>query len=69
MEPEFIKTFTQVIKEQLVKDNRISILELGQFRKVHHTQTQKKMDDGRVVMMPPRDTIEFKPEILQQNDN
>ncbi|MFO7845192.1 MAG: HU family DNA-binding protein [Balneolaceae bacterium] len=69
MEPEFIKGFTQVIKEQLVKNNRVSIEGLGEFRKVHKTQEQKKLDDGRVMMMPPKDTIEFKPEISQQNDH
>lgn len=63
MEPAFIKSFTQVIKEQLVKDHRVSIDGLGQFRKVHLSQTQKKLEDGRVVLMPPKDTIEFKPEI------
>ena len=69
MEPAFIKSLTQVIKEQLVKNNRVSIEGLGQFRKVHQTQEQKKLDDGRIVMMPPKDTIEFKPEISQKNDH
>lgn len=69
MEPRFIKNFIKVVKEQVAKDNRIQIDGFGQFLKVHQTQTQKKLDDGRVVLMPPKDKIEFKPEIPQTNDN
>lgn len=69
MDPLFIKNFIQVVKEQIAKDNRVQIDGLGQFLKVHQTQTQKKLDDGRVVLMPPKDKIEFKPEISQTNDD
>ncbi|WP_340103438.1 HU family DNA-binding protein [Rhodohalobacter sp. 8-1] len=69
MEPQFIKSFIQVVKEQIVKENRVQIDGLGQFHKVHQTQTQKKLDDGRVVLMPPKDKIEFKPEISHTNDD
>lgn len=69
MEPRFIKNFVQVVKEQIAKDNHVRIDGLGQFLKVHQTQTQKKLDNGRIVLMPPKDKIEFKPEISQTNDD
>lgn len=69
MEPQFIKSFVQVIKEQISKDNRVQIDGFGQFLKVHQTQTQEKSEDGRLVLIPPKDKIEFKPERSQQNDD
>jgi nucleoid DNA-binding protein len=69
MEPQFIKNFIQVVKEQIAKDNRVQINGLGQFIKVHQTQTQTKLDDGRIVLMPPKDKIEFKPETSLTNDD
>lgn len=69
MEPLFLNNFIQVIKEQVARDNRVQIEGLGQFFKVHEIQAQKKSEDGRVVLIPPKDRIEFKPEISQQNDD
>lgn len=63
MEPQFIKSFIQVMKEQIALDNRVEIDGIGRFQKVHQVQTQKKLDDGSVVLTPPKDTIEFKPDI------
>ena len=62
MDSNFIKSFILVVKEQIAQNNRVEIDGLGQFQKVHQTQTQKKLDDGRVVLMPPSNKIEFKPE-------
>lgn len=69
MEPQFIKSFIQIVKEQVASDNRVYIDGIGQFQKIHKSQTQKKLDDGSVVLMPPKDTIEFKPDISQANDD
>lgn len=69
MEPKFVKTFIQVMKEQLAQDNLIHLEGLGKFQKTHQTHSQKKLDDGRVMLMPPKDIIEFKPEISPVNDN
>lgn len=69
MEPQFIKSFIQVIKEQLAADNTVKVNGLGQFQKVHQSQSQKRMDDGSVVLVPPKDKIEFKSDISQVNDD
>lgn len=63
MEPQFIKSFIQVVKEQIAQDNRVQINGIGRFQKVHQIQTQKKLDDGSIVLLPPKDKIEFKPDI------
>lgn len=69
MEPQFIKGFIRVVKEQVALDNRVHIDGIGQFQKTHQTQTQKRLEDGSVVLMPPKDSIEFKPDISQANDD
>lgn len=63
MDPQFIKSFIQVVKEQIALDNQVQIEGIGLFQKVHRAQTQKKLDDGSVVLTPPKDKIEFKPDI------
>lgn len=69
MEPLFIKKFKEVIREQVAMNNRVRIDGFGEFQKVHKTQTQKKLENGQIVIEPPKDLIEFKPEINQLNDN
>ena len=69
MDSNFIKSFILVVKEQIAQNNRVEIDGLGQFQKVHQTQTQEKLDDGRVVLMPPSNKIEFKPETTFTNDD
>jgi len=65
MEPQFIKSFIQVVKEQIALDNQVQIDGIGRFQKVHRVQAQEKLDDGSVVLTPPKDEIEFKPELSQ----
>jgi len=63
MKPQFIKSFIQVVKEQIALDNQVQIEGIGRFQKVHRVQKQEKLDDGSVVLTPPKDEIEFKPDI------
>lgn len=69
MEPLFIKKLKEVIREQVANNNRVMLDGIGEFHKVHQKQSQKKYDDGRVVLLPPRDIIKFEPDIKQQNDD
>jgi len=69
MEPLFIKKLKDVIREQVSNNNPVLIDGIGQFYKVHQKQTQKKYDDGRVVLLPPRDIIKFESELKQQNED
>ena len=39
--------------------NSVEISGLGTFKAVHHSQKQEKKADGKTVMLPPKDAIEF----------
>lgn len=69
MESEFIIAFKEVLREQFVKKNSIEIDGLGRFMVVHREQHQKRYDNGKVVMMPPADVLEFKSNIKNSYEN
>ena len=62
MTKDFLKTFGIVIRDQIIMKNSVEILGLGTFKAVHHTQKQEKRADGKTVMLPPKDFIEFSAE-------
>lgn len=66
MKSTFVKAFKEVIREQLLENNTVELGDLGRFELVHKKQTQKKYDNGRVVMLPPANVVEFKSDQKQQ---
>ncbi len=62
MDQEFLHAFVEVVREQIAQRNSVRIEGVGSFRVEHRKQFQKQYDNGRVVMMPPKDTISFTPE-------
>lgn len=62
MDKAFLQAFREVVREQVLQKNEVRLDGLGRFRFEHRNQFQKQYEDGRVVMMPPRDTITFIPE-------
>lgn len=62
MEEQFLKAFTEVVREQVSRKNKVQIEGIGSFKLEHKKQFQKQYDNGRVVMMPPKDLIRFTPE-------
>lgn len=62
MDKEFLRAFSEVIREEVTRKNDIYLEGVGRFRFKHQKQFQKQYDSGRVVMMPPKDTITFIPE-------
>lgn len=62
MDQTFLRAFSEVIREQVSKKNEVDVKGLGVFGYQHHKQYQKQYDDGRVVMMPPKDILTFIPE-------
>lgn len=62
MNTTFIKAFKEVIREEIAKKNTVALEGLGRFEVVHEKQHQKKLDDGQVLMIPPRDVVVFTPE-------
>ena len=62
MEEQFLKAFADIVREQVARKNKVQIEGIGSFRLEHKKQFQKQYDNGRVVMMPPKDMIRFTPE-------
>lgn len=69
MDQEFLGALAEVIREELTKKNEITIDGLGVFKPEHQKQYQQQFDDGRVVMMPPKDKITFIPDKTFVNDS
>lgn len=59
MDNEFLETLGIIIRDQIIMKNSVEIKGLGTFRAVHYNQKQEKGPDGRNVVVPPKDTIEF----------
>lgn len=62
MDKQFIKAFSEVVREEVARKNEVQLEGVGRFQFEHQKQFQKQYDNGRVVMMPPKDTITFIPE-------
>ena len=60
MDQTFLKAFVEVVKEEVSKKQSVQIEGLGTFQIKHQKQYQQQFDNGRVVMMPPKDQIVFK---------
>jgi nucleoid DNA-binding protein len=62
MDKEFIRAFSEIVREEVARKNDVELSGVGRFEFKHQKQFQKQYDNGRVVMMPPKDTITFIPE-------
>lgn len=62
MTKDFLKAFGIVVRDQVIMKNSVEITGLGTFKAVHHSQKQEKRADGTIIMLPPRDSIEFEAE-------
>lgn len=61
-EKEFIEIFREVLRDELVKHKAVQIDGLGTFRVKHQNQRQKHNNDGQVVLIPPKDIVQFTSE-------
>lgn len=66
MDKKFTKTLKKILRNQLIKKNKIKIEGVGSWQLKHQTQYQEKRKDGRVIMHPPRDIIDFVPDRQEQ---
>lgn len=62
MDQEFLTAFADIVRDQIVRKNEISIKGLGTFKPEHIQQFQQQHANGQVVMMPPKDVVKFIPE-------
>ncbi|TYP93817.1 DNA-binding protein [Fodinibius salinus] len=61
MDSDFLQAFSEVVRNEVSQNNEVHVEGIGCFVSEHQKQYQKKFDDGRVVMMPPKNTISFIP--------
>ncbi len=66
MDNDFLKAFSEVVRDEIARRNEVQVEGIGSFQFQHRKQFQKQYDNGRVVMMPPKDTITFIPENKQE---
>jgi nucleoid DNA-binding protein len=62
MTKDFLQAFGMIIRDQIIMKNSVEIEGLGTFSVKHRNQKQEKRADGKTVMLPPKDGIEFKAE-------
>lgn len=62
MDKSFLTAFSAVVREEVIRKNEVKLEEVGSFSFEHQKQIQKQYENGRVVMMPPKDRITFIPE-------
>jgi nucleoid DNA-binding protein len=62
MDEAFLQAFSEVVREQISDNQEVKIDGIGIFKVRHKNQYQQKYQDGRVAMIPPKDTIEFIPD-------
>jgi nucleoid DNA-binding protein len=60
MTKDFLKVFGLTIRDQIIMKNSVEVKGLGTFKAEHTSQQQEKAADGKLVMMPPKDSVEFK---------
>lgn len=62
MESKVERFLGEAIRDLLLEQQTVNIDGLGNFSRVHVKQHQEKHQNGQVVMMPPKDIIEFTAE-------
>lgn len=60
MNKDFLKAFALTIRDQIIMKNSVQVDGLGTFKSHHTSQRQEKRGDGTTIMLPPKDSIEFK---------
>ncbi|MEQ9280369.1 MAG: HU family DNA-binding protein [Balneola sp.] len=60
MTNDFLKVLGLTIRDQIIMKNSVEIKGLGTFKAEHTSQQQERKGDGKLVMLPPKDSIEFK---------
>lgn len=61
MNTEIAKALTEIIRNHAIKKNSVNIEGLGTFRAVHRKQHQAQYQNGRVLLIPPKDYLTFTP--------
>jgi len=69
MDKEFLQAFSEILRNQFARKCDVELEGIGVFKPEHRQQYQQQYKDGRVVMMPPKDTIKFEADNKWSNGN
>jgi nucleoid DNA-binding protein len=69
MQDQFLQAFKDVVRDQLIQRNKVYIEDLGTFKPVHLTQRKWEYKDGKVVLLPPKDHLEFEADFEGKDEN
>lgn len=56
------KALAEVIREALIRNEAVDVHGLGTFEVTHHPSREEEDPDGRLLLQPPRDVVDFSPE-------
>lgn len=62
MDEDFLQLFKEGVRDQLIQFNEVNVEGLGVFRPVHQPQRKWEYKNGKVVLLPPKDYLEFNAE-------
>jgi nucleoid DNA-binding protein len=60
---DVIHAFAQIVRRKLVEGQSVDVPDLGRFDVKHESSTIQEQDHGETSLSPPRDVIDFDPEI------
>lgn len=60
MDSEFKEAFKDVVRDQLIQRNKVRVNGLGIFSPMHLSQRKWEYKNGKVVLLPPKDYVEFE---------
>lgn len=63
MTKDFLKVFGLTIRDQIIMKNSVEVKGLGTFKAEHIGQKQEKNADGKFIIKPPKDSIDFKADL------
>ena len=55
------KALAEVIREALIRNEKVDVHGLGTFEVTHHSSREEEAPDGRLLLQPPRDVVDFSP--------
>lgn len=61
MDPKKEKELVRIIKDTLIKEQKVTVPNLGVLEVYHEKQKQEQRSDGQVVLNPPCDKVRLKP--------
>lgn len=67
MDEAFLQAFSEVVRKQISNKHEVTLEGIGIFKAKHENQHQQKYQDGRVALMPPKDTVTFVPDKKRTN--